>query len=107
MNALIFLIVFPLCIALLAVVLPPAITLRRIVGVIANDSSVRSTHLSAPVTYLDKGPAYFQLESHAINIFMLVTEVLIAAFIIYISIRAKRYLPVLLVTIQSADHADL
>jgi len=32
---------------------------------------------------------------------MLVVEILIAAYIIYISIRAKRYLPVLLVFLQS------
>ncbi len=101
MKVLIFLIVFPLCIALLAVVLPAAlVTLRRIIGVSAN-IVLCLIPIYLLLTYLDKGPAYFQLESHAINIFMLVTEVLIAAFIIYISIRAKKYLPVLLVTVQS------
>ena len=36
-----------------------------------------------------------------INNFMLAIEVFIAGFIVYISIRAKRYLPVLLVTVQA------
>ena len=100
MNALIFLIVFPLCIAILAVVLPAVITLRRIVGVIAN-IVLCVVPIYLLVTYLDKGPAYFQLESHLINNFMLAIEVFIAGFIVYISIRAKRYLPVLLVAVQS------
>ena len=48
-----------------------------------------------------KGPVYFPAESHLVNTFMLGIEVLIAAFIVYISIRAKQYLPVLLVVVQS------
>jgi ech hydrogenase subunit A len=99
-NALIFLIVFPLCIAGLALVLPPNIKLRRAIAVIAN-TALCVVPIYLLVTYLDKGPAYFQLESHVINIFMLAIEVFIAGFIVYISIRAKRYLPVLLVAVQS------
>ena len=81
--------------------LPPAITLRRIVGVIAN-AILCAVPIYLLVTYLDTGPAYFRLESHVINIFMLAAEIFIAAFIIFISLRAKKYLPVLLVTVQSA-----
>jgi ech hydrogenase subunit A len=99
-DALIFLIVFPLCIAVLAAVLPPIIRLRRTIAVIANITlCVVPTYLL--ITYLDKGPVYFQLESHVISIFMLAIEMFIAGFIVYISIRAKRYLPVLLVAVQS------
>ena len=101
MNVLIFLIVFPLCIAILAAVLPSAlVTLRRSIGVIAIIVlCVVPAYLL--ITYLDKGPEYFQLESHLISYFMLAIELFIAGFIIYISIRAKRYLPVLLVVVQS------
>ena len=53
------------------------------------------------VAYLDTGPVYFQVESHTVSSCMLAVEVLIAAFIIYISLRAKKYLPVLLVVAQS------
>ncbi|MBP1749362.1 MAG: ech hydrogenase subunit [Deltaproteobacteria bacterium] len=100
MKALIFLIVFPLGIAVLAAVLPPKIRLRRAIAVIAN-ITLCVVPIYLLVTYLDKGPAFFQLESHVINIFMLAIEVFIAGFIVYISIRAKRYLPVLLVAVQS------
>jgi len=99
-NALIFLILFPLCIAGLALLLPPGTALRRTIGVIAN-IVLCAVPIYLLVTYLDQGPVYFPVESHLINMFMLAVEVLIAAFIVYISIRAKRYLPVLLVVVQS------
>jgi ech hydrogenase subunit A len=99
-NALIFLIVFPLCIAGLALVLPPVLTLRRIIAVIAN-IVLCAVPIYLLVTNLDRGPAYFHLESHVINLVMLAVEVFIAAYIVYLSLRAKRYLPVLLVAVQS------
>jgi ech hydrogenase subunit A len=99
-SALIFLIVFPLCIAGFALILPPGTALRRTIGVIAN-IVLAAVPIYLLVTYLDQGPTYFHAESHAVNLFMLAVEVLIAAFIIYISLRAKQYLPVLLVVVQS------
>ena len=60
MNALIFLIVFPFCIAILIVVLHPMIALRRIIAVIAN-ITLCAVPIYLLVTYLDKGPAYFHL----------------------------------------------
>ena len=100
MNPLIFLIVFPLCIAGLAWVLPPGTALRRTVGVIAN-IVLAAVPIYLLVTYLDQGPAFFRVESHGINILMLAVEIFIAGFIIYISLRAKQYLPILLVVVQS------
>ena len=100
MNALIFLIVFPLCIAGLALVLPLGTALRRTIGVIAN-IVLAAVPIYLLVTYLDQGPIYFHLESHVVNIFMLAVEVLIAAFIVYISLRSKQYLCILLVVVQS------
>lgn len=100
MNVLIFLIVFPLGIAGLALILPIGTTLRRTIGVMANIvlGAVPSYLL---VTYLDQGPVYFHVESHGVNTLMLAVELLIAAFIVYISLRSKRYLPVVLVGVQS------
>ena len=100
MNLLIFLIVFPLCIAGLALVLPLGNALRRTIGVITA-IVLSAVPIYLLVTYLDKGPVYFPAESHLVNMFMLGVEVLIAAFIVYISLRAKQYLPVLLVVVQS------
>jgi len=60
-NALIFLIVFPLCIAVLAAVLPAAMsTLRRIIGVIAT-IALCAIPINLLVTYLDKGLDIFIL----------------------------------------------
>jgi len=100
MNLLIFLVVFPLVIAGLALVLPLRAALRKTVAVIAT-----VVLCAAPVylllTYLDKGPVYFPVESHLVNLFMLIIELGIAAFIVYLSLKSKRYLPVVLVVIQS------
>ena len=100
MNALIFLILFPLFIAGLALVLPLGNAFRRTIGVIAN-IVLAAVPIYLLVTYLDQGPTYFRVGSHVVNMFMLAVEVLIAAFIVYISLRAKQYLPVLLVVVQS------
>jgi ech hydrogenase subunit A len=99
-NTLIFLIIFPLCIALLALAMPPVLNLRRIIGVIANVVlCVVPVYLL--ITYLKSGPVYFHFESHLVNTTMLVAELCIAVYIIYLSIRARKYLPVLLVVVQS------
>ncbi|OPY69321.1 MAG: Na(+)/H(+) antiporter subunit A [Syntrophorhabdus sp. PtaU1.Bin002] len=100
MNALIFLIVFPLVIAGLAFVLPAGNALRKTVGVIVN-VVLCAVPIYLLITYLDTGPVYFYVESHVVNTLMLVIEMLIAAFIIYISLRSKRYLPIVLVVVQS------
>lgn len=99
MNALIFLIIFPLFISLLALFLPRGMPGKKVIGAIAN-----AVLCVVPVyllfTTLDQGPSYFRLESDAINIGMLVIEVLIAAWVIYYSVRSKRYLTVLLMAVQ-------
>jgi ech hydrogenase subunit A len=100
-NVLIFLIIFPSCIAGLALILPPGTALRRTIGVVTN-IVLAAVPIYLLVAYLDQGPVYFPGESHVINAFMLAAEVLIAAFIVYISLRAKKYLPVVLVVVQSA-----
>jgi ech hydrogenase subunit A len=99
-TLLIFLIVFPLCIAGLALVVPLGQGLRKTIGVIAALAlSAGPTYLL--VTYLDTGSVYFAVESHVVNMVMLLVELLIAAFIVYISVRAKQYLSVLLAAGQS------
>jgi ech hydrogenase subunit A len=76
------------------------LSIRRPVAVFAN-VILCIVPIYLLVTCLDQEPAYFQLESHVINNVMLAVEIFIAAFIIYISIRAKKYLPILLVAVQS------
>ncbi len=99
MNALIFLILFPLAISLLALLLPRGICGRKVIGTIAN-----IVLCAVPVyllfSHLDQEASYFRLDSDLVNTAMLVLEVLIAAYIIHLSVRAKRYLPIVLVVVQ-------
>ncbi|MDD2320351.1 MAG: proton-conducting transporter membrane subunit [Geobacteraceae bacterium] len=99
MNAVIFLIVFPLVIALLALVLPRGFHLRKTIGTAAN-VVLCAVPIYLLFTTLDQRPSYFQLESGFVDIVIFLLEVLIAAYIIYLSVRAKRYLPIILVLIQ-------
>jgi len=99
MNALIFLILFPLFISLLALLLPKDMPGRKIIGTFAN-IVLCAVPIYLLFATLEQGPAYFRLESDVINIGMLVIEVLIAAWVIYYSVRSKRYLTVLLMAVQ-------
>ena len=100
MNTLIFLIIFPLFIAGLALIVPLGNALRKIIGVVAT-VVLSMVPIYLLFTYIDSGPVYFHVESHVVNTLMFAVEILIAAFIVYISLKAKRYLPVVLVVIQS------
>ncbi|HTP65612.1 MAG TPA: proton-conducting transporter membrane subunit, partial [Geobacteraceae bacterium] len=100
MNALLFLILFPLAISLLALLLPVGLKMRKIAGVCAN-ILLCAVPVYLLFAYLDKGPEYFRIESGAIDNGMFVVELLLAVYIGYLSIRAKRYIPLLLVFVQS------
>ena len=100
MSVLIFLIIFPLFIAGLALIVPLGNALRKIIGVAAT-VVLSMVPIYLLFTYIDSGPVYFHVESHVVSTLMFAVEILIAAFIVYISLKAKRYLPVVLVVIQS------
>lgn len=99
MSALIFLILFPLFVSLLALFLPIALPGRKVIGSIAN-VVLCAVPIYLLFATLDEGFSYFHIEAGLINIAMLVLEVLIAGYIIYLSVRAKRYLPIILVVVQ-------
>jgi ech hydrogenase subunit A len=89
-----------LFVAGLSLVLPLGNAMRKIIGVLAAVVlSVVPVYLL--ITYFDTGATFFQFNSHTVNISMLVIELFIAAFIVYISLKARKYLPVLLVVVQS------
>jgi len=100
MNTLLFLILFPLAISILILFLPHGLVINKIIGVCANAVLCAAT-ICLLIAGLKTGPAYFRLESPFIDNGMLVVELLIAAYIVYLSVRSKRYLPILLVIIQS------
>ncbi len=100
MNTLLFLILLPLAMSILVLFLPRGLIINKIIGVCGN------VILCAATIYLfvaeqKTGPAYFRFESPFIDNGMLVVELLISAYIVYLSVRSKRYLPILLVSIQS------
>jgi ech hydrogenase subunit A len=99
MNALIFLIVFPLVISLLARVVPHGLVIKNIIGVCAN-IALCIVPIYLLVTYLNRGPAYFNLESKALDIGMFLVELFVAFYIVYVSVRSKRYLPIFLAAAQ-------
>jgi ech hydrogenase subunit A len=81
-NLLIFLIVFPLIIAGIAILLPAVrLALRKALGVIAA-IVLSAVPIYLLVAYLDRGPVYFPVESHTVNVAMLVVEMGIAGFIL-------------------------
>jgi len=100
MNAVIFLIVFPLAVSFLALVPPLSLAVRKAVGVCVN-LVLCIVPIYLLVTNLDREPAFYHLESSLVNGGMLLVELLLAVFIGVVSVRAKRYLPLLLVVVQS------
>lgn len=100
MNALLFLIVFPLVVSFLALFLPRGLVINKIIGVCAN-AALCAVPIYLLITNLDRGPAYFHIESTLIDTGMLLVELFIAVYIVYLSVRSKRYLPILLVVVQS------
>ena len=100
MNAVLFLILFPLAVSFLALVPPFRLVVRKSVGVCVN-AALCAVPIYLLVTSLDRGATYFHIESTFIDSGMLLVEIFIAGYIVYLSVRSKRYLPVLLVVIQS------
>jgi len=101
MTALLFLILFPLAVSFLALVPPHSLAFRKAVGACVN-VTLCAVPIYLLITNLERGAAYFHVESKLIDVGMLFAELFIAVFIVYVSVRAKRYIPVLLVVVQTA-----
>lgn len=100
MSTLLFLISFPLLIAFILLSIP-SLFIRRIIAVIAN-IVLCAVPVYLLVTNVDRGAAYYTLESHLVGGGMFLAEVALGLLILVLSLRAKKYLAALLVTIQSA-----
>lgn len=101
MQTLLFLILFPLAIAFLALVLPRGLAIKKLVGGIAN-AVLCAVPIYLLVASLDQRPAYFRLESRLIDMGMLLIELAIAVFLLYLAFKARRTLTALLVLVQTA-----
>lgn len=98
MGMLTFLILFPLIIALALLFLTQS-TWRRIVVIIA------AVLLTIGTIYLQvrswgSGPVFFQVHNEMLSTLMLVVEILLGAYLIYLSIKNGKYPAILLVITQ-------
>lgn len=100
MKSILFLILFPLLISFLALVPPRGLAIKKLIGSVAN-AALCAVPVYLLFAYLDRGAEFFRVESPFIDWGMPVVELGIAAYLIYLSVRARRYLPVLLVIVQS------
>ena len=100
MYPLIFLVLFPLLIAFLALALPRGLLIKKVIGVLAN-AVLCGVPVYLLVAHLGQEATYYQAKSHLVDAAMPLIEVVIAVYLIYVSVRSRRYLPVLLVVLQS------
>ena len=90
MNTLLFLILFPLGVAVILLFLPSQQHAMRklIVGISAAVLSAASILLV--FQFLTAGPRYFQLASHRVDLGIFIAELLLAGIIVVISLRHKQ-----------------
>lgn len=100
MYPLIFLVLFPLLIAFLALALPRGLLIKKVIGVLAN-AVLCGVPVYLLAAHLGQEATYYQAKSHLVDAAMPLIEVVIAVYLIYVSVRSRRYLPVLLVVLQS------
>ncbi len=100
LNILIFIIIFPLVVAFLAWLPPMGLGLKKIIGACVN-LVLCAVPIYLLFTSLNRGAEYFHLESGAIDTAMLLVELFLAGYIVYLSVRTRRVLPILLVVVQS------
>ena len=100
MNALIFLILFPAAVAVLALALPRGLAIKKWIGAVAN-LVLCALPVYLLVTTLDREPEYFSVESGLVEIGIPLAELVIAGIVIWLALRAGRFLPVLLMGAQA------
>jgi ech hydrogenase subunit A len=98
-NELIFLILFPFLAALLLLVVRRE-KFRRAIGYAAA-FVILAVSAFLVFSNLSGTAQYFSADSELINRGMLIAEGLIAVFIAYVSIRSKKYIPLILVALQT------
>jgi ech hydrogenase subunit A len=97
MNTVLFLILYPVIVALLLLVLPQLAIRKFIVVVSTVVLTAASLYLVA--NYFNSGAVFFEFGTHAISLGIFVIELVLAATIIIISIRHKQFLAALLMLI--------
>lgn len=99
MTTLLFLILFPLLIALLLLLIKG--DLLRDVVVIGGAGIIAAASLVLGVMYFNSGGEVFPAKETQVGTMMMVVEILLAAVIVFLSVKHKKYLPGLFVLIQT------
>ena len=94
MNTVLFLILYPVIVALLLLVLPQ-LAIRKFI-VVASTAILSVASIYLLIQYFNTGAVYFEFGSHALNLGIFAVEVLLAALIIFICVRHKQFLAALL-----------
>ncbi len=100
MNTVLFLILYPVIAAFLLLILPQPAVRKFIVAASTVILSIASIYLV--VDYFKSGPVFFEFGSHAINLGIFAVEVVLAAIIIFISVRHKQFLAAFLMLAGAA-----
>ncbi len=100
MNTVLFLILFPVIVAILLLVLRQ-LAVRKFI-VVASTIVLIVASIFLVVQYFNTGAVFFEFGSYAINLGIFIIEVILAAIIIFISIKHKQFLAALLMLIGAA-----
>ncbi len=100
MNTVLFLILYPVIVALLLLVLPQH-AIRKFI-VVASTVILTAASIYLVTQYFNTGAVFFEFGSHSMSLGIFAIEVVLAAIIIFISIKHKQFLAALLMLIGAA-----
>ncbi|AHF10088.1 MULTISPECIES: proton-conducting transporter membrane subunit [Dehalobacter] len=100
MNTVLFLILFPIVVALLLLILPQPAVRKGIVVLSTIILTVASVNLA--VQYFNTGAVFFNLDNQYIDLGIFAIEVILAVIVIGISLKYKQYLAGLLMLTSAA-----
>jgi len=100
MNTVLFLILFPIVVALLLLILPQPAVRKGIVVLSTIILTVASVNLT--VQYFNTGAVFFNLDNQYIDLGIFAIEVILAVIVIGISLKYKQYLAGLLMLTSAA-----
>ncbi len=99
MNTIIFLIVFPIVVALALLVLKGDGARKAVV--MGGSIVIAAASIFFVASYYSEGSVSFSVGGHMVNYVMIGIEILLATFIVYLGIKHKKYIVCLLAIIQT------
>jgi ech hydrogenase subunit A len=97
MNTVLFLILYPVIVAFLLLILPQ-LAIRKFI-VVVSTAILTAASIYLMIDYFNTGAVFFEFGNHTMNLGIFFIEVVLAAIIIYISVKHKQFLAALLMLI--------